>query len=513
MLDRELNVLYKGQINDQYRAGGRLPEAKHHYLRDAIDEFLAGKPVSTRSTLASGCHIDRYKEPRYATPVTFNKHVAPIFQKKCETCHRDGQIGPFPLVTYDDVVGHALMIAEVVEDRRMPPWLGMTDEEKFGKLSNDFSLEEDEIETILAWCRTGCVEGDPADLPPAVEWPSAWQIPEPDAILEMEEPFSVPADGVLPYLYFQVPTGFTEDKWVTAVECHPGDPSVVHHMCAHITGRRRQRIFGKLGMLKLYGYGGERARVVGQYSFGDSYSFYPEGHAMRIPAGSYLTFEMHYSPSGLATQDQSRIAFKFADEPPEHRVRSLMFTKIHFTVPANEPHVRLENSHIFKHTSRILSVKPHTHMRGKHYRLSLKYPDGRTESLLAVPRWDFDWQLEYRFAEPPKVPKGTEIIATVMFDNSAHNPNNPTRPSTPKWGLQNWDEMVHVRMSVVELPEEDEPWQAVTVKGAGKTGASNRRLTSRRPSMLGMCLERSRHCHTIVRLDDPNHVLSRRFTR
>ena len=124
LLDRELNVLYKGQINDQYRAGGRLPEVKHHYLRDAIDEFLAGKPVSTPSTLASGCHIDRYREPRYETPVTFNKHVAPIFQKKCQTCHREGQIGPFPLVTFDEVRSHALMIAEVVEDRRMPPWLG-----------------------------------------------------------------------------------------------------------------------------------------------------------------------------------------------------------------------------------------------------------------------------------------------------------------------------------------------------------------------------------------------------
>ena len=178
---------------------------------------------------------------------------------------------------------------------------------------------------------------------------------------------------------------------------------------------------------------------------------------MRIPAGSYLTLEIHYTTNGLATQDQSRIAFKLADGPPEHRVRSVMFTKIDFTVPAHDPHVRIENSWIFKHTSRILAVKPHTHMRGKHYRFSLKYPDGHTASLLAVPRWDFDWQLEYRFAKPPKVPKGTEIIATVLLDNSAHNPNNPDPTVDAKWGLQNWDEMIHARMSIVELPEEDEP--------------------------------------------------------
>ncbi len=455
VLDTALDIQYRGLITDQYRTGGRLPEAKNHYLRDALTELVSGHPITTPLTSATGCLIDHSRPAPDEPVVTFAKHVAPILQEKCQTCHRPGQVGPFPLLTYEQARRHVYTIAEVVEDRRMPPWLGFTNEAKVGKLSNDISLTSDEVETILAWVRTGALEGDPADLPPPVEWPSTWQLDDPDLILEMEQPYDVPADGVLPYTYFQIPTNFKEDQWISAVEVRPGDPSVVHHILVHDSGLRPKRLFGLLGMVDLYGSTGEDARVVAQFNFGDNYTPYPPGHAMLIPAGSYLTLEVHYTPNGTATQDRSQVALKLAGAPPQHAVRSVLFTKRGFTVPANHPHTKLENSWTFEHTSRILSVKPHTHLRAKHFRFSLKYPDGQTATLLAVPRWNFDWQLEYRFADPPTVPKGTQIIATAVLDNSALNPNNPDPNAEVKWGLQSWDEMLHARISIVELPGED----------------------------------------------------------
>ena len=452
VVDADWTTRYQGAINDQYRAGGRKPDAQRQYLREALVQVLAGEPVEPAITLATGCHIERRPDDEHE-PVTFYEHIEPICRKTCQRCHRPGQVGPFPLLTYGQTRRHARTIAEVVEDRRMPPWHGKTDEAIFGKLANDMSLTQDQVDTIVAWVHRGAPAGDPSQALPPIVWPSGWSIGQPDVVLQMDKPCPVPADGVVPYRYFQIPTGFEEDRWVQAVEVRPGNAKVVHHILVHITGPRKKRLFGLLGMMDLYGSHGERAKVMGQYVSGDSYSTYPPDHAMRIPAHATLTLEIHYTPNGKATSDRSSVGLVFADRPPQHEVKSALFTKRGFTIPAYDPHVRLTNEYTFSSDSRILALKPHMHLRGKHWRFELNYPDGRREAVLSVPQWDYNWQAEYRFVEPILVPADTRLIATAIYDNSPLNPNNPDPSANVTWGLQNGDEMMHGRLAYIEVPQ------------------------------------------------------------
>ncbi len=346
------------------------------------------------------------------------------------------------------------MIDEVVADRRMPPLPGIPDEQ-FGSFSNHVSLRDDEIDTILDWCRGGALEGDPALAPPPVQWASTGKIADPDVVLEMEKPCEIPADGTLPYRYIQIPTGFREDKWVTAAEVAPSNRSVVHHIIVHVTGPRKRQLFGLLAMARLYGLYGEKARFVAQYTAGDGYVRSPENFAMRIPAASTLTLEVHYQPNGLATQDRTKVALEFADGPPEHEIRSVIFAKRGFKIPARNPHFKMEVSWRFERPSLILSLRPHMHRRGKHWRYWLKYPDGSEATLLALPRWRYDWQLGGTFETPIKVPAGTEVFATACYDNSAHNLDNPDPNVDVTWGIQDADEMLVGAMKIVELPNEE----------------------------------------------------------
>ena len=361
-------------------------------------------------------------------PVTYSADVAPIVQEKCQACHRPGQAGPFSLQTYSQARRRAAMIREVVDGRWMPPWHA---DPSFGRFANDRSLSPRERSILLAWVDQGAPEGDPHSLPPPRSFPEGWTIGTPDAILEMEEVYTVQAEGTLPYQHFRIPSRFNEDRWVQAAEVRPGDRSVVHHILVRVMPHRSS---------------GSEARssepYFGIYLVGDIPSVFPPGIGRKIPAGSDFHFEVHYTPIGQARPDRSAIGLVFSKTPPAHQAISKGIKNDRFGIPPGAKHHPVESSFTFEHDSHLLSLTPHMHLRGKDFRYTAVYPDGRTETLLFVPSYDFAWQSIYRLEEPKPMPGGTRIDCLAHYDNSADNPANPDPTKPVHWGEQTDDEML-----------------------------------------------------------------------
>ncbi len=425
VLDRDLVLRYRGRIDDQYGVAYRKEKPERRDLADAIEAVLAGKPAV--QTEADGCLISRGAPEK--SGATFARDVLPILQRKCQACHRPGQIGPFPLVAYEDAARRAGTIREVVVQRRMPPWHA---DPRHGKFLNDRSLSAEEVRTIAGWAAAGAPEGDPKDAPPPIAWPEGWEIGTPDAVISMPKEVDVPATGVMPYLNFTVPTGFAEDRWVTKAEVRPSDPRVVHHVLVYV----------KLPGKEIYQMDGSTSAFAGWVP-GDMPFEHPPGMAVRIPKDAQLQFEVHYTPNGTATKDRTSLGLVFAKEPPERESRMNIFAKLGIRIPAGSPHHREESVLPFRQDVRILSLLPHMHVRGKSWRYEAVFPDGRTETLLNVPRWDFNWQSVYRFDPPVALPQGSKIRAVAHWDNSDNNPANPDPTKDVRWGLQTWEEMMN----------------------------------------------------------------------
>ncbi len=411
---------------------------------------------------------------------TFSKDVAPIFYKNCTSCHRAGEIGPMPLATYQDARPWAKAIAAKVAAGTMPPWHA---DPAFGEFANDRRLSDADKETILQWVNSGAPEGDPHDLPPVPQFTDGWQVGHPDAVFALGEDYPVPASGTIEYKYFEVPTNFTEDKWVQAFEVRPGDRSVVHHVIVFSrppakpapagesasaaatkqdpnapAPRRRQSPFTfAQGMEEPKDEAVEAAKrapnndrpaprggpgaFVAAFAPGQAVRRYAEGTAIKIPKGTTLVFQMHYTASGKATTDRSQVGFIFAKEPPRQEVGIAALQNANFTLPAGSADVRVDAEMTLNQDMTIWSMLPHTHVRGKRWHLEATYPDGRTQTILDVPRYDFNWQTDYVFKQPLKMPKGTKIRTTAWYDNSAANKSNPDPKVDVHWGDQTWQEM------------------------------------------------------------------------
>jgi peroxiredoxin len=444
LLDRERTVRYQGRVDDQYLVGVMRDKPTREDLRQAIDELLAGKSVSVPRTDAPGCIIGRAHEPNADSSVTYAHDIAPILQARCVECHRAGEIGPFALTSYDESAGWGEMIAEVVRQRRMPPWHA---DQKYGSFANDRSMPEAEKEQIYQWVRNGCPAGDLSDLPKPREFTSGWQLPrEPDQVFAMQEPYTVPADGGprgIPYQHFRVPTGFEEDKWIEAAEVQPGNRSVVHHTIVFVeppgASRRDDWIF------------------LSAYVPGLRLSALPAGSAKRVPAGSTFVFEMHYTPNGALQQDVTKVGLVYADA--SHIDKEVITAEIGdngFEIPAGASnHVVTATSRSLNKKVTLLSMSPHMHLRGKAFRYELVEPSGKREVLLDVPAYDFNWQTRYLLTEPRELPAGSVIHCRAVFDNSEANPANPDPTQSVRWGDQTWEEMMLGFFDVM-LPRDDE---------------------------------------------------------
>ncbi len=406
-------VLYRGRIDDQFGINYQRPgKPTRRDLAAALDEILAGKPISVASTPVHGCFISRVKAEKSAGTVTFTRDVSRILQRRCQECHRPGQIGPMALEQYEDVSAWADSIREAVSEQRMPPWHA---DPRYGKFVNDRSLSAQEKQTLLSWIDQGTPRGEARDLPEPRQWPQGWIIGKPDLVLTMPRPYKVPAeapkDGV-PYQYFSVDPGFTEDKWVERAECKPGATEVVHHLIAFIVPK------------------GETFRPDGPGNVltgtapGDMPLMLEPGFAKKIPAGARIIFQMHYTPNGKAQTDQSSVGLIFSKEKPKHRILTKPIHNKGFLfrfdrIPAGDANYRVEASYTFRQDAHLVVFMPHMHLRGKDFTYEAVYPDGKTEMLLSVP------QVQFRLAER---------LPTERTDPSAEGDEDPLCRSLRQFG-------------------------------------------------------------------------------
>jgi hypothetical protein len=388
--------------------------------------------------------------------VTYHKTIAPVLQARCQGCHRPGEAVPMSLLTYKDARVWAKAIKEAVLLRKMPPWFA---DPAHGDFVNDRRLSKEEIDAITAWVDGGAKEGSPADAPPPRTFTEGWSIGKPDLIVQMPQPFDVPASGSVEYTYFVVPTGFTEDQWVQATEARPTNRAVVHHIVvfvrppgskfladaptgvAYLPARREPRRQPDTGEGSLQYLNGV-AELIGGYAPGGlPYQLKP-GQARLVPKGSDLIFQMHYTPNGKPATDQSRIGFILAKEPPKERVINTFISDTNLHIPPESADFIAKARVTFYEQATLLSLAPHMHLRGKSFEYRATYPTGETETLLTVPRYDFNWQLSYNLKQPKVLPKGTVIECIAHYDNSANNPVNPNPKTEVFWGDQTWDEML-----------------------------------------------------------------------
>jgi hypothetical protein len=382
----------------------------------------------------------------YAATPTYYKDVKPLIEQHCEECHRVGEIGPMPLTTYKEVRPWAAAIKESVTLRKMPPWFA---DPHYGKFANDRSLSPEQIEIIRDWADRGAPEGNAKDAKPGPRFEEGWNIPKPDVVLGMSKPFAVPASGQVDYQYIVLPTQFTEDKWVQMSETRPSNRSVVHHMVIFIRRPESKWLRDAApgvpfvpppGDLRNIGGGGSEVLTV--YTPGMIPDILKPGQGRLVRAGSDLVLQVHYTPNGKATEDQTKIGLVFAREAPTERVVSMSVSNVQFAIPPGDSNYEVSAEGKIQTDMTLISLFPHMHLRGKDFEYRAVYPTGETSTLLKVPRYDFNWQLAYKPAEPIVLPKGTRMEATAHFDNSVNNPANPDPKATVKFGEQSWEEMM-----------------------------------------------------------------------
>jgi mono/diheme cytochrome c family protein len=414
------------------------------------------------------------QNPSPPKEVTYNRDVAPILYKNCVVCHRPNDIAPMSLMTYKDTRPWTRAIRDAVVQRKMPPWHA---DPQVGDFINDPRLSTDDIATIDAWIRTGAKEGDPRDLPPAPVFAAGWHI-KPDAVFTIPE-FTVAGGSMDDYEYIYVPTNFTEDKWVQAAEVLPGDRRVVHHATVsvieadQVAEKKQENTKTDAGVDQYHyrtgkvlhlrqdapviddgcsspdggGIPGHPAGylniVPGIYLPGHLAETRPPGYALRIPAGSYLQFQVHYSNhTGDDVKDRTSIGLVFATEPVKHEIAQYEIWNNLFLIPPNDGNHRVTSCYTLPKDVTVLAYTAHMHFRGKSMTTEAIYPDGHHEVILNVPHYDFRWQETYFLKHQIALPKGTKLVTTAYFDNSFDNPQNPDPSKAIRWGEPSDEEMM-----------------------------------------------------------------------
>lgn len=394
-----------------------------------------------------------------AAAPTFSKDVAPILQRNCQGCHRPGEAAPMSLLTYQQARPWAKAMKQAVLLKKMPPWPA---DPQVGHYQNDRSLAPQDRDTLIAWVDGGAPEGNPKDLPAPVAFVDGWNIGKPDRIVEMPKPFAVPASGTIDYQYVILPLNLTEDRWIQAAEARPGNRAVVHHIIAFIRepGSKwmRNQAPGEV-FIPRNSKGEEEAfsgDMLAAFAPGLPPTQLAPGTARLVKAGSDVVFQLHYTANGKAGEDQTKVGFIFAKEPPKERVLWLGAVNKDFVIPPGDASYKVDADTEIAHEVKLVSLMPHMHLRGKDFEYRLIFPTGETQTILRVPRYDFGWQLSYDLAPAITLPKGTRIACTAHFDNSPNNPANPDATKEVKWGDQSWDEMM-IGFFNVSFPADMDP--------------------------------------------------------
>ncbi len=435
LVDPKRTLIYRGAIDDQYGLTYNLDAPRQSYLADAVQAMLSGALPHVAATNAPGCELDHPGENRVAgTAVTYHRDVARILQQNCVQCHHDGGIAPFALDDLAEVQDRARTIKRVLENGQMPPWFAApAPEGSESPWVNDCSLGGRDKADLLAWLDSKDRPlGDEKDAPTKLQFTGEWSIGTPDLVVQIPKPFSIKAEGYMPYQFAVAQTTLTEDKWVAAYEVLPTERAVVHHVIVqvHEKGSKvRNRDEGVGGFFAAY-VPGNGSRV------------YPEGFARKLPAGATVSFQIHYTPCGRPVEEQVRIGLVFAKTPPRYELGTLAIADKDLNIPPGDPSHVETTERATPFDVNAMAFMPHMHVRGKSFRYELTRPDGKQEVLLDIPRYDFNWQIRYELKQPLLLPRGSRVKLTATFDNSAANKANPDPTKLVHWGQQTYDEMM-----------------------------------------------------------------------
>ena len=376
-------------------------------------------------------------------PVTFNRDIAPVVFENCLSCHRRGEVAPFPLTTYAEVKKKAETIASALSDKVMPPWRADEGAEKFHDAR---ALRPEQVALFQRWVEQGMPEGAAADLPAAPKFPEGWMLGAPDLVLQPDQPYNVGAEGRDVYQCFVVPTNFTEDRYVSAVQVRPGNTAVVHHVILYLDGSGRARQLDAAtpepGYTSFGGPGFPPVGTLGGWAPGNFPRMLPDGVGVRLPKGADVVIQVHYHRTGKPEVDRTQVGLYFAKTAVEKRMRVFSVRAKELRIPPGEANYQTEGYLPLPADVTLLQIMPHMHLLGREMTVTARLPDGTEKKLVRVPDWDFNWQTTYRFKEPVKLPRGTVLHLTARFDNSDANPRNPSRP--PRWvtrGESTTDEM------------------------------------------------------------------------
>jgi hypothetical protein len=401
-------------------------------------------------------------QPKAEAAVNFAEHIAPIVFDRCASCHRPGEVGPFSLLTYNEVRKKARLIQQVTERRTMPPWHPAPGH---GEFRNERRLSDTQIATIKRWVESGMAEGDANKLPKTPEFPEGWQLGKPDLVVTMDRAYEVPATGRDIYRNFVLPLNLTEDKWVTAIELRPSARKVVHHVLYFLdtSGRARARD-GQGGQPGYSGSGfGLGARSVGGWAAGRTADHLPLGLGLPFPKGSDLILSTHFHPSGKVEHEKTTVGLYFARKKPERthvvfQVPPFFGIASGIDIPAGKKDFAIRARHTVPVDIELVTIHGHAHYICESMKAVATLPDGGSKPLLWIPKWDFNWQDSYTYKTPVRLPKGTVIDVELIYNNSADNPANPFNPPRRiRWGEQTTNEMGSIIIGCVAVNESDVP--------------------------------------------------------
>jgi peroxiredoxin len=423
-------LVYRGPMDDRLSYEKQRPASKH-YLTDALDAVVAGKPVKVSKADGVGCLVNFPERDLKTThaQISYSKQIAPMLVEKCTACHQTGGVAPWAMTKYDVVKGFAPMIREVVRTQRMPPWHA---DPHYGEWQNTRGLSDDQRKLLVHWIEAGAPRGTgPDPLTGVKPDTNEWKHGKPDLIVEVPA-YDIPATGVIEYQYPKVKNPLGRDVWITAVEIHPGAKQAIHHIIAQdpvvLNGQQR---------------GGNGGGNLAGFAPGMSPIVYPADTGVLFPKDADFVFQMHYTPNGKAVTDHSKIGFYFreADNPPKYPLRLTALTDFRFQIPPGAKEYGTTVSRDITRDMLVYNFMPHSHLRGKSGTMSVVYPDGKQEILLNVPKYDFNWQTVYEYKEPKKIPAGSKLVWNFNWDNSTQNPGNPDPTKSVKWGDQTFEEM------------------------------------------------------------------------
>ena len=445
VIDSHNRVRYHGRIDDQFaKRGVRNANPSGNELKDAIAVLLKGDEVKVTHVPAVGCPIPKAR-PAAAVP-TYAKEVSRILQQNCQECHRKGQVGPFALDTYNQARKRAEDLAAVVEDRTMPPWKA---EPSVGpRFKHDRSLSAQDITILSAWAEAGAPEGNPADLPAPRKFPDDWTLDGgPDLVLDIGADFPIPASGPDIYRCFVVPTNLPADVYVSGIEYRPGNRRVVHHVLSYVDtkgeARKRDAEEAGPGYSCFSGPGVEIHGDLGGWAPGSQPSQLPDGMGRSLPKNGDVIIQVHYHPSGREEVDRTRVGLRFARKPIRQVLHWNAALNTEITLPFGNSNIEIQAAWPVPVDLVAHAVVPHMHLLGKDMLMTVTFPDGKTQDLIKISHWDFNWQYSYYFEQPLDLPKGSVIKVVAHFDNS---PGNPRRPKDlaardVHWGEATTDEM------------------------------------------------------------------------